>query len=239
MANVSEIAPDVFRIATYVPRANMVFSQFLFRDDEPLLYHTGPRRMLPDVREAVARLIDPARVRWISFSHFEADECGSLNEWLEIAPGSEALCGLVGAAVNVSDFASRPPRSANGDEAIPTGKFRFRYIPTPQLPHGWDAGMLFEETTRMLLCSDLLEQHGDLPALTSADVIGPAREALSSYQDGPMRGYMPYTAQTAQQMAQLAALEPVFSASMHGSVYQGDGARALLEYAEVMREVLG
>ncbi len=155
MQRIAEIAPDVYRICVLYPEINLQFKHFLIKDDEPVLFHTGLRRMFPEVREAVQTLIDPARLRWISWSHFESDECGALNDWLAIAPNAEPACNMVGALVNVNDFASRPARILGADEVLTTGKYRFRYVCTPQLPHGWDAGVLFEETNQTLFCSDL------------------------------------------------------------------------------------
>ncbi len=160
MARIDEIAPDLFRVSIYAPQFDLQFNHFLIRDDEPLLFHTGMRRMFPEVREAVARLIDPAALRWISWSHFEVDECGALNDWLAIAPAAQAICSQVGAAVNIEDFAIRPPRGLSKDEVIETGRHTYRFVPTPHLPHGWDAGVLFEEQTGVLLCSDLFHQQG-------------------------------------------------------------------------------
>ena len=146
MTTTTEIAPDVYRISTYVPEANLQFNQFLVKDDEPFLYHTGMRWIFPVVREAVARIVKPEAIRWIGFSHFEVDECGALNEWLMIAPNAQTVCSKVGALVNLNDFANRPPRGLAADEVFGTGKYRFRFRPTPHLPHGWDAGVFFEET---------------------------------------------------------------------------------------------
>src|SRR5262245_11982183 len=135
MTSITEIAPDVFRIATYVPEADLQFGQFLIRDDEPLLFHTGPRALFPLVRDAVASLIDPRRLRWISFSHFEADECGTLNDWLALAPDATAVCTLVGAVTSVNDAAIRPPRPHADDEVLTTGRHRLRFLQTPHVPH--------------------------------------------------------------------------------------------------------
>ena len=154
MARIDEIAPDLFRISIYVPQIDLQFNHFLVRDEEPLLFHTGMRRMFPDVRDAVARVLDPATIRWISWSHFEVDECGALNDWLAIAPRAQAACSQVGVLVNLEDFAARPPRGLTRDEVIDTGRHRFRFIPTPHLPHGWDAGVLFEGAADELRASD-------------------------------------------------------------------------------------
>jgi len=237
--NVTEIAPDLFRLSLYVPELNLQFNHFLVRDDEPLLYHTGMRKMFPQVREAVAKLIDPGKLRWIGFSHFEVDECGALNDWLALAPQSQAVCSVVGALVNLGDFASRPARGLKRDEVFSTGKYRFRFRPTPHLPHGWDAGVLFEETQRTLFCSDLFHHDGDVEAVTESDIIGRVRQTLIHYQAGPLMDYQPFTSRTEGLLADLAALQPRTLATMHGSAFIGDGARALSNLGGVMREVLG
>lgn len=239
IANISEIAADVFRISTYVPEAGIQFNQFLVRDDEPLLYHTGMQTLFPAVHQAVEQLIDPARLRWIGFSHFEPDECGSLNRWLELAPEATAVTGHVGATVFIGDYAAREPRILGDGETFVTGARRFHFCATPHLPHGWDACMLFEETERVLFCSDLLHQLGDVEDATGASVTDRFRETLTRYQQGPMAGYMPWTPDTEAHLARLAALTPRVCATMHGSAYEGDGARAMLEVGEVMREVYG
>ena len=235
---VDEIAPDIFRIATYVPDLKFSFCQFLVRDDEPLLFHTGDRAMFPLVRDAVARVIDPSTIRWIGFSHFEADECGSLNEWLATAPAAEPVCSLVGALVSVNDFASRPARGMVQDEMLTTGSHRFRFRQTPHVPHCWEAGLLFEETSRTLLCSDLFHQFGDLEALTHASVLDRAEESLVGFQAGPFAHYMPYTTETEGILHGLADLEPTTLATMHGSTFIGDGRQALRDLNQLMRRLL-
>lgn len=237
--NITEIAPDVFRLSTFVPEINLQFNHFLVRDDEPLLYHTGMKKMFPAVREAVAKLMAPEKLRWISFSHFEVDECGALNEWLAVAPQAQAVCGVVGALVNLNDFANRPARAFTTDQVFATGKYRFRFRATPHLPHGWDAGVLFEETQRTLFCSDLFHHDGDVEPLTQSDILGRVRETLLHYQAGPLMDYQPFTSRTEGLLAGLAALQPRTLATMHGSSFVGDGARALRELGGVMREVLG
>jgi len=239
VTRVDEIAPDIFRISTYVPDFNLQFNQFLVKDDEPLLFETGMKQLFAPVREAVSRIIDPASLRYVSFSHFEPDECGSLNEWLALAPRAEAVCSFVGAAVFVNDAAVRPARGLINDETIQTGKYRFRFKSTPHLPHGWDAGMLFEETTRTLLCSDLLGHAGDTSPVTESDVVGPFRETTKGFQSGPMANYMPYTPRTESQIKELALLKPRTCATMHGSTFVGDGEKALLDMAIVMKELFG
>ena len=238
MPVVTEIAPDVYRICTYIPEIDLQFNQFLVKDEEPLLFHTGMKSLFPLVREGVASVIDPSKIRWISFSHFEADECGSLNEWLQIAPDAQAACSMIGALVSVNDFAIRPAKIMNDGEVLRVGKHRVRFIQTPHVPHCWDAGLMFEETTGTLLCSDLFHQLGDVEPLTESDVIDRARRTLVEYQAGPFANYMPYTKNTDSIMQKLAALKPRTIAPMHGSAYMGDGERAIRDVAVVMREVL-
>lgn len=239
MPNVTEIAPDLFRISVFVPQINMQFNHFLIRDEEPLLFHAGLRHMFPEVREGVAKVLDPSQLRWISFSHFESDECGALNEWLSTSPNAQAVCGVVGALVSINDFADRPARAMEPGEALPTGKYLFRYYPTPHLPHGWDAGVLFEETTATLLCSDLFHHNGDVEPITTSDVVGRTRESLTFLQQGPLANYVPYTSNTGLILEGLAGLNPKLLATQHGSSYNGDGAHALRELTGVMEEVMG
>jgi flavorubredoxin len=197
------------------------------------------RRMFPEVLQAVKRVMDPARLRWIGFSHFEVDECGSLNNWLQVAPNAQAVSGVVGSMVNLTDFADRPPRALNTDETFTTGRFRFKYRPTPHLPHGWDAGVLFEETQRVLFCSDLFTHNGDVEPLTESDILGRARQSLVDFQQGPLMDYMPYTPNTRPLLEGLASLSPRTLATMHGSSFTGDCSRALIELDGVMKEMLG
>ncbi len=239
MSTITEIAPDVYRISIYVPEADLQFNQFVVKDDEPLLYHTGMKGIFPLVREAVARIIEPSRIRWIGFSHFEVDECGSLNEWLQVAPSAQAVCSVVGALVNLNDFADRCPRGMASDEVLSTGQYRFRFRATPHLPHGWDASMLFEETNGTLLCSDLFTHNGDVEEMTESDVVGRSRATLLEYQAGPLADYLPNTPNTERLLNELAALKPKTLAAMHGSTFVGDGERALRDLAVMMRETLG
>jgi flavorubredoxin len=236
---VTEIAPDVYRISHYVPEIDLQFNQFLVKDDEPLLFHTGMKALFPLVRDAVASVIDPSSIRWIGFSHFEADECGSLNEWLQTATAAQPVCSLVGALVSVNDFALRPARGMTDGEMLSTGKYRFRFVQTPHVPHCWEAGLLFEETNGTLLTSDLFHQGGDVEPLIESDVIERARKTLVDYQAGPMANYMPYTKHTDRILQGLADLKPRTIAPMHGSAYAGNGERAIRDLAIVMREVLG
>lgn len=236
---VTEIAPDCYRISTYIPEGDLQFNQFLIKDEEPLLFHTGMRALFPAVREAVASVIDPGTIRWISFSHFEADECGSLNDWLQIAPAAQPVCSMVGALVSINDFALRPAKAMNSGDVLSTGQYRYRFAHTPHVPHCWEAGMLFEETKGTLLCSDLFHQNGDVEPWTESDVIERARKTLIDYQAGPLANYMPYTKHTDGILQGLAALNPRTIAPMHGSAFGGDGAQAIRDLAVVMREVLG
>lgn len=236
--NITEIAPDVYRLSLYVPEANLQFNQFLVKDDEPLLFHTGMRAIFPAVREMVGKIIDPADLRHISFSHFEADECGALNEWLQLAPNAEAVCSFVGAEVSVNDFAIRPARGLMDGDTFETGKYKFRFIQTPHLPHCWEAGLLFEETNKTLFSSDLFTHEGEVEPLTENTIVERARDTYLSYNAGPLAGYQPYTRQTEQNLQKLIALKPQTIAAMHGSSYAGDGAQALRDLGIVMREVL-
>jgi flavorubredoxin len=239
MSDIAEIADDIYRISVYVPQINLQFNHFLVRDDEPLLFHTGLRAMFPLVREAVAKIMDPSKIRHIGFSHFESDECGSLNQWLEIAPLAEPVCGLVGALVSVNDFAIRPARALTRDDAFSTGKYRFRFLPTPHVPHGWDAGVMFEESRRTLFCSDLFHQWGEREPLSAASIMDRCRDALLEAEAGPFANYVPYTHHTGRVLEELATRQPHMLATMHGSSYSGDCATALRELAGVMKEVLG
>jgi flavorubredoxin len=239
MYKINEIAPDVFRISVFVPDFQLQFNHFLIRDDEPMLYHAGMKQMYPLVYEAVKTLINPSLLRWIGFSHFEVDECGALNDWLQIAPNAQAVCSEVGALVNMSDFAIRPALAMKNGDVLQTGKRRYRYIRTPHLPHGWDAGVMFEETDKTLLCSDLLHQNGELVALTDKDILGAHRSSLLLYEEGPLMGYTPYNHKTKKMLFELAALQPKTLATMHGSSYFGDCSKVLTELDEVMKEVWG
>jgi glyoxylase-like metal-dependent hydrolase (beta-lactamase superfamily II) len=227
--NVHEIAPGIHRISTPVPPnpalpLGFTFNQFLVVDDEPLLFHTGPRKMFPLVREAVAHVLgNVARLRWVSFSHFEADECGSMDLWLEAAPKAEVACSAIGAMVSVDDVAPRPARGLKDGEEIALGKKRVRWLDAPHLPHNWECGYLFEATTKTMLCGDLFTHAGaDLPPITEADVLGPAEV---------MRAAMPASVAVDRSargiLDKLAACEPRTLALMHGSSFRGDGAKLL------------
>jgi len=239
MTRITEVASDVFQITSFVPIANLQFNQFLVRDEQPLLFHTGRKSLFPAVRDAVATLLDPAAIRWIGFSHFEADECGTLSEWQALAPQATAVCSLVAKVVSVDDMVARRPAQALADgERLSTGRYRFQFLQTPHVPHCWDAGFLFEETQGTLFCSDLFHQGGDVEPSTRADVVGRFEQTLIEYQKGPLANYLPYTPRTGPTLERLAALRPRYLAAMHGSTYVGDGAKALADVAQVMKRVL-
>lgn len=236
---INEVAPDLYRISTYVPEINLQFNQFLVKDDEPLLFHTGMRNMFPIVRDEVARVIDPAQIRWIGFSHFESDECGALNHWLQIAPQAQPVCSVVGANVSVNDFSERPAHAMADGDVLTTGKYRFRFLHTPHVPHCWEAGLMFEETQRTFLCSDLFTHPGNVEAQTTSDVVGRFKQGLINDLQGVFANAYPYSSQTDDTLRRLAALEPRTLALMHGSTFVGDGKRAIEDLAIAMREVLG
>ncbi len=238
-ARVSEIAPDLFALSIYVPAFNLRFNHFLIKDEEPLLFHAGMKQMFPLLRDAVARVIDPSSIRWVSFSHYEADECGALNEWLQVAPRAEPVCGLVGAAVSVNDLAVRPARVLAQDEVLKIGRHRLRFRQTPHVPHNWEASLLFEEVTRTLFCSDLFTHNGDVAPLTDSDVVDRAKQGLIEGQQGPFANAYPYTPLTDPILHGLADLQPARLALMHGSAFEGDGGQALRDLATAMRDVLG
>ena len=236
---VTEIAPDTFRLSTFHPEYGIQFNQFLIRDDEPFLMHTGLQRMFPTTLAAVRDLIDPTSLRWIGFSHFEPDECGALNEWLAVAPRAQALAGFVGTTVMLQDYADRPARTLADDEVLSIGRHSLRYLATPHVPHGWDAGLYFDETERTLLCSDLFFQPGDPGPLIEDDVVAPARAAIEFGMSGPLANDLPYTRHTDPTLQRLAALAPRTLAVMHGSSYRGDGATAIRHIARVIAELIG
>jgi flavorubredoxin len=236
MTTIDEIAPDLFRLSLYVPDFDMQFNHFLVRDEEPLLFHAGLKAMFPPLQEAVAKLIDPRKLRHIAWSHFESDEVGGLNQWLELAPEAQPVCTLVGKLVSVDDFAIRPALGMTADDVLSTGKYRYRFYRSPHIPHGWDAGVLFEETRRTLFCSDLFHHFGNVAAVTSSDLIEPTRKAMQQMQKGPLAGYMPYTRQTEGVLRSLADLKPETLAVMHGSSYIGKSEQLLTVLAGVIQE---
>jgi flavorubredoxin len=228
--NVHEVATGIYRINTPVVFEGgdgFSFNQYLIVDDEPLLFHTGLRRMFPLVREAVASVLPVEQLRYIAFSHVEADECGSLNEWLAAAPQSVPLCGTVAGMVSIEDLADRKPRTMNDGEVLSLGTHSVRWLDTPHLPHAWECGFLMEESSRTLLCGDLFTQGGnDLPPLTESDILGPS-EAFRHRMD-----YFSHTKNARAMVERLASVEPATLACMHGSAWSGDGARLLRALAD-------
>ena len=229
--NVHEIAEGIYRISTPVvlpgDAGAFSFNQYLIDDDEPLLFHTGLRHLFPLVQEAVASVMPVARLRHVAFSHVEADECGSLNQWLAAAPQSAPLCGTVAALVSIGDLADRPPRALADGETVSLGHHSVRWFDAPHLPHAWECGFLMEERTGTLLCGDLFTQPGaGLPALTEADILGPS-EAFRHAMD-----YFSHSKYAGAQLEKLALTNPTTLACMHGSAWRGDGAALLRALAK-------
>jgi flavorubredoxin len=228
---IAEIADGIYRLSTFVPDiappAGFTFNQFLILGDEPLMFHTGLRKMFPLNRDAVSRLIPPERLRWIAYGHFEADECGAMNEWLAVAPNAQAAHGNTGCMVSLNDFADRAPRVLQDGEVIDLGGGKkVRYLDTPHTPHGWDAGVVFEESTGTLLCGDLFTQLGNGPALTDGDVVGPAIVAEDLFRYSALNPGMGMTIRS------LAKVSPRTLALMHGPSFSGNGAAALHALAD-------
>jgi flavorubredoxin len=230
---IDEIADGIYRISTPIPPnpalpTGFTFNQFLVRDDEPLLFHTGMRRLFPLVREAIATVMPVEKLRWVSFSHHEADEDGALDEWFAVAPNAAPLFGMVGGMLYGGD---RTPRVLAENETLSIGTKRVRWFDTPHVPHGWDAGYLLETTTRTLFCSDLLTQPGaNHDPVTEKDVLGPS-EGLRVAM-----GYYSNPRAAAAGIARLAATEPLLLACMHGAAYRGDGAAMLRALAKALEE---
>ncbi|SRR5216683_1952398 len=239
MSTITEIAPDIYRISTFAPEFGIQFNQFLVKDDEPFLMHTAFRKLFGLTRDAVAKVIDPATLRWIGFSHFEPDECGALNQYLEAAPHAQPLASFVGCKVMLEDFSDRPPRVLADGEVIETGRHRLKFLSTPHVPHCWDAGLFFDETQRTLFCSDLFFHPGNPEPLTESSVVERARDAIAYSLSGPMANDVPYTPRTDATLQRLADLKPRTLALMHGSAFSGDGERALRDLATAWKELLG
>jgi flavorubredoxin len=222
---VAQIADDIFRLSTFVPDiappAGFTFNQFLIKAEEPLLFHCGPRRMFPLVSAAVSTIMPVEALRWISFGHVESDECGAMNLWLEAAPQSQVVFNPLGCMVSLNDLADRPPRPVTDDEALDLGGKRVRIIATPHVPHGWEAQVLYEETTRTLFCGDLFAHVGNGPSLVGTDLLPMAiagEEMFHSTSIGPA---------TAPTIRRLAELRPERLALMHGSSFEGDASGQL------------
>jgi flavorubredoxin len=228
---IDEIAAGIYRISTFVadiaPPAGFTFNQFVLPGDDPLLFHTGPRRMFPAVHAALGRLVPPERLRWITFGHYEADECGAMNDWLAVAPHAEIAHGQTGCLVSLNDMADRAPRILRDGETIELGKGKqIRYLDTPHIPHGWEAGVIYEAATGTLLCGDLFTQVGDGPALTENDIVGPAIAAEDMFRFSSLNPGMGTT------IRGLADLAPRTLALMHGPSYAGDAVAALHALAD-------
>jgi flavorubredoxin len=225
MAEVDEIADGIYRIATFVADEGLTFNQFLIAGEQPLLFHTGPRTLFDDTLAGLARVIDPADLRWVSWSHFEADECGALNNFLALAPAAEPVHSELGAGLNADDFAIRPTHTLADDDVLDLGSHRVRLLVTPHVPHGWDAILALEETTGTLFASDLLAQPGASGASTDGDVVEPALDILRRYPD-----VIPVTPSTLSTLDRLVALHPTTLAIHHGAAYTGDAPQALADF---------
>jgi len=231
--NIVEISDGIYRINTPVklPNGAFSFNQYLILDDRPMIFHTGPRRMFPLVREAIASVVPPERLRYIGFSHFEADECGALNEFLAIAPEAEPVCGRIAAMVSVNDVADRPAHALADGEKLELGTHVLRWFDTPHLPHAWECGFMIDDTTRTLLCGDLFTQPGDgADALVESDILGPS-EAMLEEMD-----YYAHTPNTGAMLERLAGEAPSTLACMHGSAWRGDGAMLLRALAKSLEQ---
>jgi flavorubredoxin len=227
---IDEIAAGLFRFSTFVPHiappAGFTFNQFLVMGEQPLLFHLGHRKTFPLTAAAVSRVLPLEKLRWLSFGHVEADECGAMNEWLAAAPNAEVVHGMIGARVSIDDMADKPARTVDDDEVLDIGGRLLRFIATPHVPHGWEAGVFFEETTNTLLCGDLFTHSGNGAAVVESDVVGPAMDAEDLFGASSLS---PVTGAT---LRKLAALEPATLALMHGSSFRGDGGAALRHLAD-------
>jgi len=233
--NINEIAEGIYRISTPVGPdlfpGGFTFNQYLIVDEAPLLFHTGLRKMFPLVCEAVATVIPIERLRYLSFSHVEADECGALNDWLAAAPNAVPLCGRLAASVSIEDLADRLPRAMADREIVALGTHRVQWLDSPHTPHAWECGFLMEEQTRTLLCGDLFTQGGDQHApLTEADIFGPSEVFRKRME------YFSHTPGTRASLERLAACAPQTLACMHGSAWRGDGAALLRSLAEALNK---
>jgi flavorubredoxin len=222
---VDEITTGIYRLSTYIPDIDFTFNQYLIDADQPLLFHCGMRSLFPLVSTAVTQVLPLTRLRWISFGHWEADESGAMNDWLAAAPEARVTVGTVGCMLSVNDLAIRPPKPLDDEEILDLGGKRVHYLATPHVPHCWDAGLLFEETTRTLFCGDLFTRIGQSPALSEDDPVGPAFAAEETF------GATALTPHTAPTIRRLATLRPAVLALMHGPAFRGDCSRALSELA--------
>ena len=228
---IDEIAPDVYRISTPVAvvPGGFSFNQYLIRDEAPLLFHTGPRRMFPLVKEAIAAVLPVETLGYVAFSHMEADECGGLNELLAVAPKAIPIAGQIAVMTSLADYADRAPRALADGEKLDLGRHELRWCATPHLPHGWECGYLYDETARTLLCGDLFTQGGaDHPPVTETDILAPS-EAMRGGMD-----YFAHAPNSGALLEGLAALAPTTLAYMHGAAWRGDGAAPLRALAEIL-----
>jgi flavorubredoxin len=223
---VTEVADGIFCISTFVEPANLRFNQILIDAEEPLLFHCGYRRLFPQVSTAVAGAVPLEKLRWISYGHHEADESGAMNDWLEAAPHAQVAVGHWAAQLSAVDLALREPRVLEDGETIDLGGKRVRWIETPHVPHGWDAGLVFEESTGTLLCGDLFTQLGSGPQVVEDDIVEPAITAERGFRASAL------TPSTAPTIRRLATLAPRALAMMHGPAFHGDAGRALSELAD-------
>ena len=230
--NVFEVADGIYRINTPVDIAGgFSFNQYLIVDEEPLLFHTGLKKMFPLVLEAVASLLPVEQLKYLAFSHFEADECGSLNEWLAVAPQASPVCSQIAAMVSVDDVADRPAKALVDGEVLTLGKHTVKWLDTPHIPHGWETGYLLEQSTSTLLCGDLFTQGGNqLPAITDTDILEPS-EGFRKVLD-----YFSHTRMAEDLLEKLASEQPTTLACMHGSAWKGDGASLLRALGETLSE---
>ncbi len=217
----TEIADGIYRLSTFVDPPGMPFNQYLVVADEPLLFHTGHRELFPLVSDAVSRIIPVDTLRWITFGHVEADESGSMNQWLAASPQAQVAHGMTGVMVSLADLADRPPRALGDGEVVDLGGKRVRWIDTPHVPHAWEAGLLYEETTGTLFAGDLFTAVGVMPAITDSDIVGPAIAAEEMFHATAL------TPMTAPTIRRLAGLDPATVALMHGPAFTGDGSGAL------------
>jgi flavorubredoxin len=231
--DITEINDGIYRLSTFVPEVGptgFAFNQFLVDADEPLLFHTGARQMFPLVSAAVASIIPVERLRWISFGHVESDECGAMNQFLAAAPDSQVVFNATGVMVSLNDLADRPPRILGDGEVLDLGGKRIRMVETPHVPHGWEAQVLFEETTGTLFTGDLFTALGNPPAITTDDIVAPAMEGEALFRASSLSPNLPNV------LERLADLRPTTLALMHGSTYKGDGAAQLRALAQAYDE---
>ncbi len=226
---IDEIESGIYRISTAIPPnpalpTGFSFNQFLIADDEPLLFHTGLRRLFPATRAAIETVMPVAKLRHVAYSHFEADECGAMNEFLAVAPNAGVVCSFVSSITSAGDVADRPPRALMDGEELSLGRRKVRWLDAPHLPHGWDCGYIFETTTKTLFCGDVFTQPGNAnPAVTEGDVLGPSEEMRKGLD------YYAHGSATKPLLDKLASTQPKLLACMHGSSYRGDGAKVLGE----------